>query len=154
MLLSDSIGLADPSMAWWPSWPPDPSENWWTISEYEGGYVDLNISLGHIYGLTGGAKLSGSKVYPYAGAGLLMRHGIALTLSPQKPVPGPAIALQAGYWLGGQIGWSFGKGGGLFWEIGFVTPGASLIAFWVFPEVDPCNETTLAGATKYENESI
>jgi RHS repeat-associated protein len=46
----DPLGLADVGMAWWPSWPPDASQNWMTIDPilfYIGvggvlGAIDLN----------------------------------------------------------------------------------------------------------------
>ncbi len=97
-------------------------------------YVDINISVGTplFFGGTGGVQISASGIYPYAGGGLAS-SGIAITWSPSDPTTGWNAGFQAGYWGGGQIGYSFGdEGGTVWWEIGAVTPGASATGFYVF----------------------
>jgi hypothetical protein len=56
----------------------------------------------------------------------------ATTSSNSNPVTGLNVGLQAGWGVGGQIGYSFGNGGGRFDEEGVVSPGASATVFWVW----------------------
>jgi RHS repeat-associated protein len=43
---TDPLGLADVGMAWWPSWPPDPSQNWMSIDP-----LQFSIGLGGVLGI-------------------------------------------------------------------------------------------------------
>lgn len=72
-------------------------------------------------------------IYPYLGGGFVtpVVSG-SITFSPSDPTTGWNVALQGGYWGGGQVGYGFGQGGGFYWEGGVVSPGASLTAFYVF----------------------
>lgn len=96
-------------------------------------YIDINVSLGYWGGGTGGIIISSEGISPYAGGGVVSPPGgVAVTWSPSDPTPGWNVGLQGGYWGGGQIGYSFGEDGELFWEGGFVTPGLSLTGYYVW----------------------
>jgi len=95
-------------------------------------YIDVNVSLGYWGGATGGIMFSPEGISPYIGGGIVSPPGgFSLTWSQSDPVPGWNVGLQGGFWGGGQIGYSYGEGGGPFWEIGFVTPGFSLTYYYV-----------------------
>lgn len=95
-------------------------------------YIDINVSLGYIGGGTGGIMIGSEGIYPYGGGGAMTPPGgVSVTWTPADPSPGWNVGLQGGYWGGGQIGYSFGEGGGPFGEVGFVTPGASLTGYYV-----------------------
>ncbi len=103
-------------------------------------YIDINISFGYGIGITGGTLICPGGIYPYAGGGIVSPPGgVSVTWSPSNPIPGWNVGLQGGYWGGGQIGYGFGKGGGSFWEVGFVTPGGSFTGYYVWgPWGDKC----------------
>jgi len=96
-------------------------------------YIDINGSFGWWLGGTGGALISSDGIRFYAGGGIVSPPGgVAVTWSPSNPTTGWNVGFQGGYWGGGQVGYSFGKGGGWFWETGFVTPGVSLTGYYVW----------------------
>ena len=99
-------------------------------------YIDLNMSLGYVGGITGGALISPAGMQLYLGGGLMSPPGgIAITWSPSNPTTGWNAGLQGGMWLGGQGGYGFGEGGGWFGEGGFATPGASLTGYYVWEPI-------------------
>ena len=72
-----------------------------------------------------------------------------MTWSPSDPTPGWNVGVQGVFGVAGQYGYSFGEGGGQFWEIGIGwPPGGSLTGYyvwepWKWPwkkdkEDDPC----------------
>jgi len=104
-------------------------------------YLDLNVGapLFRAFGVTFGlqADLTTGDIYPYLGFGYVPLPGVAATVSPMEPCPGVAFGYQVGLpnMLGGQVGW--GPKGGFFWELGIVTPGHSVTAFYVFEPYSP-----------------
>ncbi|MFC1939647.1 RHS repeat-associated core domain-containing protein [Chloroflexota bacterium] len=100
------------------------------------GYGDITIQLGRGAGVTGGATFSRNEnvisTYFYGGGGYVSTSGCSLTASAiGKARPGWTIAIQIGYGAGYQVGWSLGKGGGLFFETGLSTPNLSITIFHV-----------------------
>ena len=95
-------------------------------------YFDLNFSLGAYIGLTGGFIFDDEGIYPYVGGGFITSPGISLTWSPTKPIPGVNIGLQGGYYIGGQIGYSYSNEKGWYGEIGISMPNVSLNGFYIF----------------------
>ena len=73
--------------------------------------------------------------YPYLGGGLMLGPGASVTYSPYDPIEGKTVALQAGFWGGGQYGDLTPESDIEYWEVGFVTPGASLTGFHVFGNI-------------------
>jgi RHS repeat-associated protein len=97
-------------------------------------YIDINVSVGSWFGGTGGFLIGAEGVYPYAGGGIVSPYGGAsITWSPSDPSPGWNVGLQGTYGIAGQYGYSFGKGGGQFWEIGLGwPPGGTATGYYVF----------------------
>lgn len=108
-------------------------------------YLDINLNLGLVGGLTGGLMINGSGIYPYLGGGFMSSPGAAATVSVhQDPTPGWNMGAQLAYGLAGQMGrmlkdysgwfpgdWSFPEGD-WFYEGGLGTPGASLTGYYVW----------------------
>jgi len=96
-------------------------------------YIDINVSLGYWGGVTGGVIIGPEGIYTYGGGGVVSPPGgIAVTVSPSDPTPGWNIGIQGTAGLAGQYGYSFGKGGGSFWEIGLGWPiGGSVTGYYV-----------------------
>ena len=97
-------------------------------------YIDINVALGYWGGVTGGILIGPKGIYPYGGGGVISPPGgISVTLSPMDPTTGWNVGLQGGYWVGGQVGYGFGEGGGPFVEGGFVFPlGGSITIYYVW----------------------
>jgi RHS repeat-associated protein len=101
-------------------------------------YKDLNISVGYGVGVTFGVLVEGNKIYPYLGGGLMTPGiGASLTASPSSVTQGWQVGLQGAAGVAGQVGYSFGTGGGWFWEAGIgggwpTFAGGSLTGYYVF----------------------
>lgn len=98
-------------------------------------YIDVGVAIGLWGGAVGGFLIGPEGIYSYAGGGVVSPPGgVSVTWSPQDPTAGWSVGGQAGYWFGGQYGYGFGKNGkgaGKYWELGFVTPGASITGYYV-----------------------
>ena len=116
--------------------PPDPQEGVTESGTFQtgSGYADINVTAGYYAGVTFGWLISNSQTYFYFGAGFVTPGAsVSVTYSPSDVSPGWAIG--AGFTAGGagQIGYSFGKDGGLFWERGGGwPPGISVTFYYVF----------------------
>jgi hypothetical protein len=108
-------------------------------------YIDFNFNIGLLGGVTFGIMVNDKGAYPYVGGGL-MTLGVAVTWSPHEPARRKTVALQAGYWMGGQIGDLTSESENEYWEVGFVTPGISLIAYHVFENLYDVSRNRLNGA--------
>jgi len=97
-------------------------------------YYDINISVGKWVGATGGIIISPEGISPYYGGGLVTPYGgISVTWSPQDPTSGWNIGFQLTNIIAYQFGYSFGKGGGVFWEFGGgLPPGVTLTGYYIF----------------------
>jgi len=97
-------------------------------------YYDVNVSLGKWIGATGGFIIGPQGIYPYLGGGFVSPPGgITVTWSPYDVTTGWNVAVQPVSNIAFQYGYSFGEGGGKFWEIGVgLPPGLSLTGFYVF----------------------
>jgi hypothetical protein len=100
-----------------------------TVADFGSGYVDINISIGYVVGVTGGFMFNGKGAYPYIGGGFIYIPGASITYSPYDPTTGWNLGLQSGAGVGGQAGYS---NDGLYWEAGAVSPGVSLTGFYVW----------------------
>jgi len=111
--LNDPVNSIDPSGLW---------------------YIDINASIAYWGGATYGIIFSPEGVYIYFGGGIITPPGgFSVTWAPQdEPATRWNVGLQGGLWGGGQGGYSFSDDGDFFWEIGLVTPGASLTVFYVW----------------------
>jgi len=98
-------------------------------------YIDFNVTVGFVGGITAGVMVSDKGAYPYIGGGLMTGPGASVTYSPYDPIPGETVALQGGCWGGFQYG-DLTSGSDIeYWELGLVTPGASLTGFYVFEDI-------------------
>lgn len=69
--------------------------------------------------------------YPYIGGGLVISPtvvGGAVTWSLGTPSEGGNVAVQAGYVVGGQKGYSF-REKKHFWEAGLVSPSVQIVGY-------------------------
>jgi RHS repeat-associated protein len=87
------------------------------------GYVDLNFSfpVWKILGITFGFINydQGKTYYSYIGGGVITSFSVSLTGSPYNVTTGWNVAAQyTTAPFSGQLGYAFGKGGGLYWELG------------------------------------
>ena len=105
----------------------------------EHGYLDVNVSgsLPWWVGITGGFQIDAQgNIHGYFGGGAISPPGGAsISGSPNDITPGWGVGAQAGYWGGGQVGYSFGNSnneGGPYVEGGFVTPGGSLTGYYIW----------------------
>ena len=75
----------------------------------------------------------GGCLYPYSGGGIVTPGaGVAVTWSPGSVTTGLNVGIQASLGASVQVGYSFGPGGGWFFEVGGGMPvGASLTAYYV-----------------------
>ena len=112
-------------------------------------YIDINGSVGYVGGITGGIIISSKGIYPYFGFGVMTPLGVAVTYSPDNPIPAWTAGYQIGYWAGFQVGWSFDEKASSFREFGLVTPGASITIYhiwepwlwpWIEKEEDKCKK--------------
>ena len=112
----------------------DPEPDYPGEFQFESGYVDLNVTVGEVLGYTTGVLTSPIGEYPYGGGGVTLGSPISasLTHSDSEPVPGWTAGAQVNIGLALQVGWSFGEGGGFYWEkgVGF-PPGVALTFFKV-----------------------
>jgi hypothetical protein len=97
-------------------------------------YIDFGYSLPllDVLGVGFGLQVdfNNGSWHPYVGGGVTTGGG-SITVAPfQSVTPGWQGAGGGGAVLGGQFGWTFGGIG--FLEIGAVSPGASIMAFYVF----------------------
>lgn len=102
------------------------------IDPYGLWYIDINFSGGYWGGGTGGIVIGPEGISGYVGGGGVT-PGVSGSImwSPQNPTPGWTVS---GGWaaiIGWQGGYSFGKDGGKFWEIGIGSPGASATGYYV-----------------------
>lgn len=83
------------------------------------GYIDINVTAGFWGGITFGWIATSSETEFYVGGGLVT-PGVSgsITYSPSDPTPGWAVGLSGAAVVAGQVGYSFGEGGGSFWELG------------------------------------
>ena len=113
-------------------------------------YIDFNFSFGFgpSFGFLGGTTgfiISPQGIYGYGGPGFSSSGPSgSITWSPGQVVKGWTIAGQFGAGIAYQKGYSFGEGGGQFWEVGIGTPGVSATAYyvgepWVWPWVKKGN---------------
>jgi hypothetical protein len=93
-------------------------------------YCDVNFSLGKVIGVTFGFMMSPEGFYPYLGGGFVTSSGFSITWSDSDPITGWNVGFQFSDWGSGQLGYSFGEGGGFFAEAGLGTPGLSLTGFY------------------------
>ena len=105
------------------------------VDQYGLWYIDFNITIGLGGGITAGIIVNDKGAHPYFGGGIMTGPGASVTFSPYDPIEGKTVALQAGYWGGGQYGDLSSESDIEFWEVGFVTPGASLTGFHVFGNI-------------------
>jgi hypothetical protein len=109
-------------------------------------YVDVNFGFGFgpqagFLGLTGGFIIGPGGIYGYSGGGFSnLGPSGSITWSPGEAVPGWTVGGQGGALLAGQYGYSFGEGGGQFWEFGIGSPSVAATAYyvgdpWVWPWV-------------------
>ncbi len=76
-------------------------------------------------------------VYLYGGGGLASGGGVSLTWSPSAPTPGLTVGLQVQLFIAGQLGYSFGRGGGPFVEVGGgYPPGGSVTVYFVAEPIE------------------
>jgi RHS repeat-associated protein len=110
--MNDPIGLMDPLGLW---------------------YLDIggSFGFGNGTGVVGGVFVGPDGIHPYAGGGYMTPGpGASVMLSPGSPSPGCwSVQVGGGYWLGGAAGYG---GGSSFWEVGFTTPGASLVDYYTW----------------------
>ncbi len=68
--------------------------------------------------------------------------GMAVTISPYSPTEGLNVGLQGQWWgVAGQVGYGFGKKGGIFWEAGGgLPPGGSLTIYNVSKPINNLND--------------
>ncbi len=88
-------------------------------------YIDGNVSAA---GATGGVIVANSGIYVYVGF-CLCGPGYSVTLGLDEVTEGWNSALQAGYWVGGQVGHD--RNDEFFREIGLVHPGGGFSHFYV-----------------------
>jgi hypothetical protein len=104
-----------------------------------GGYTDINVSAGHVVGVTAGIVVSeGSGVHWYVGGGLVEGASVAITRSPSSVTSGWNVGAQLTL-LGasGQYGISL-RDKSQFWEVGGGAPlGASVTGYYVSEPVLP-----------------
>jgi len=69
--------------------------------------------------------------------------GMAVTISPYSPTEGLNVGLQGQWWgVAGQVGYGFGKKGGIFWEAdGGLPPGGSLTIYNVSKPINNLNDS-------------
>ncbi|MFH1094322.1 MAG: hypothetical protein V1739_09275 [Candidatus Omnitrophota bacterium] len=101
----------------------DPSGLW---------YIDINVSGGKWGGGTGGITIGSEGIGGYLGGGFVTPgFGGSLTWSPQNQSQGWNVGGQLNIGFSGQYGYSFGKDGGKFWEIGAGWPaGFSVTGYY------------------------
>jgi RHS repeat-associated protein len=102
-------------------------------------YIDINITGGFIFGVTGGLQINSSGVYPYLGGGLVT-PGVSASVTGSLQDPSPetwSIGLQAADVITVQVGRTVGSEGEWFLEGGGgFPPGASLTTFYTFPSLE------------------
>jgi len=96
-------------------------------------YIDFGGSIGYWGGVTFGLMIGSEGVDVYFGGGGVSPYGgFSITWAPyDNPTLAWNTAFQIGYWGGGQGGYGFGDDD-WFWEVGLVSPGASLAGFYVW----------------------
>ena len=112
-------------------WPWDPAASWdpidtldqWTGATRGDGYIDINLGVVSPWwiGVTGGFMINvkDRSIHPYLG-GAVGYPGVSVTVteSTTSPTPGWGVGFQATDIISGQLGYSFGEGGGPYWEVG------------------------------------
>jgi RHS repeat-associated protein len=96
-------------------------------------YIDFNFSGGWWGGITIGFVIGSEGIYKYVGAGVVT-PGISGSImwSPQSPTSGWNISGGGVCGIGFQGGYSIGKGGSRFWEIGIGWfPGGGATVYYV-----------------------
>ncbi|NTV30026.1 MAG: hypothetical protein HGA80_08115 [Candidatus Omnitrophica bacterium] len=100
------------------------------------GYADLNFTFGAGFGVTGGFMRDyEGGIHPYFGIGLVTPgFGGAMTNNPEGTVGhGWNVAVSGQFGGAGQLGYTFGAGGGFFREFGIGAPGGgSSTVFYVW----------------------
>ena len=100
-------------------------------------YIDVNVStpIWKFLGVTFGVIKEGQNIYLYGGGGIVQSASIALTASTANVTEGLNVGLQiTKFPWSGQLGYAFGKGGGLYLELGSGVgqTGFSATGFYIF----------------------
>ncbi|MFA5186503.1 MAG: RHS repeat-associated core domain-containing protein [Patescibacteria group bacterium] len=95
------------------------------------GYININIAVGKIIGVTGGYIGTLDSGHFYFGGGFIPVPGVSITFSADDIAEGWNVEFQGGYGIGGSVGFSL-EGDGDFAEVGAMSPGGSLTIYYVW----------------------
>ncbi|MBF0635195.1 MAG: hypothetical protein HQK85_11100, partial [Nitrospinae bacterium] len=100
-------------------------------------YIDINVTAGSGFGVTGGVLIGPSGIGGYVGVGVVTPGvGVSVTYSSSDISPGVTVAAQMQFGPAYQAGYGFGDGGGGYQEYGAGwQPGASGTLYYVFPPI-------------------